>query len=150
MCLPLQEISYMFIEGGASQFYENLTHLSTSTPDILTALSDDLPNIESLKEKALAVYRVKQGVNASDPQDLSLEVTHGDYMWYVEHWNVLSLLPQKLKVGDEVHVLDSSSEMWYGVCEDKCGYFDSKYVKLVEILVSHMKRTSVAAVYTHV
>ena len=56
----------------------------------------------------------------------------------------------KLKVGDEVFVLDSSSETWYGVCEDKCGYFDSRYVKLVKVLnrsVSCTEKTSVNALY---
>ena len=88
----------MFIERGASQVYENLTHLSTSTPDIVAALNEDLPNIENLKEKAIAVYRVQRGVHASDPQDLSLEVMHADYMWYVQHWDVYTFsAPPKIE-----------------------------------------------------
>ena len=47
-----------------------------------------------------------------------------------------------------MYVLDSSSEVWYGVCEDKRGYFDSRHVKLAEISngsVSTTERTSVIA-----
>ena len=57
------------------QFCEDITLPSSSTPNATASPSADLSSsIESLKEEATAVYRVKQGVYASDPQALSLKV----------------------------------------------------------------------------
>lgn len=43
-----------------------------------------------------------------------------------------------LKVGDEVYVMDSSSDIWYGLCGENCGYFDSRLVRLVKVDNKHV------------
>ena len=62
---------------GAIKVYENITKLSDSGLSSSTPNFDSDHNPQHLREKALSVYRVEQGVQALDAQYLTLEVyTH--------------------------------------------------------------------------